>query len=118
MHGLWVGMNSEKGCPQQNDALDAVRNRVANVVELHVDEDLLAGVGERAREIKPAGEGELIADLVEADGIGKPRHHRLRLGDGRKIERDDQAFAGLKHRLISPPAGAYARIRSISSPPA
>ena len=76
---------------------DALRDRVADVVQLHVDEDLLAGVGQRAREIEPAGKAELIADLVEHDRLAEPRHHRLRLGDGRHIERDDQAFAGIEH---------------------
>ena len=79
----------------------ALRDRVADVVQLHVDEHLLAGVGERAREIEPAGEAELIADLVEHDRLAEPRHHRLRLGDGGNVERNDQAFAGIEH-LIDP----------------
>ena len=85
------------------DALHALRDRVADVVQLHVDEDLLAGVGQRAREIEPAGKAELVADLVEHDRLAEPRHQRLRLGDGRDIERDDQAFAGIEHpHPISP----------------
>ena len=84
-------------------ALDAARDRVADVVQLEIEENLLAGAGERTREVDAAGEGELIADLVERDGIAEPRDHRLRFRHGGHVERDDQPFAWIQDHLASPP---------------
>ena len=44
-------------------------------------------------EVEPAGEDELQPDLVEADAVAEHGDHRLRLGDGRHVEGDDQAVA-------------------------
>ncbi len=61
----------------------------------------LAGAGQRVRVRQAAGEGELIADLVERHRVAEPRHHGLRLFDRGHVERDDQPVAGLHlHRSI------------------
>ena len=55
VHGLRIGMHGEEASRPARDALDALRDRVADVVQLHVDEDLLAGVGSaRAKSSPPA----------------------------------------------------------------
>src|SRR5690606_4218605 len=43
-----------------------------------------------AGEIKPAGKGKLIADLVEADGPFQFAHHALGLVHRRDVKPDDQ----------------------------
>ena len=93
----------------RRDAAYALRDGVADVVQLHVDEHLLAGVGERPREIEPTGKAELIADLVEHDRLAETRDQRLRLGNGRNVERNDQAFAGIE-RAHPMPSTIHARI--------
>ena len=96
VHGLRIGVHGEERRAELRDALDPARDRVADVVQLEVEEDLLAGAGQRAREVEPAREGELIADLVERHRFAEPRHHRLRRGDRGHVERDDQAFARIE----------------------
>ena len=99
-------MHREEGRAQSRDAFNALRNGIADVVQLEIEEDALARAGEHARKIDPAGEGELIADLVERHRFAQPRHQRLRLGDGADIERDDQAFARIE--LHGRPPGSCA----------
>ena len=48
---------------------------------------------------KPAGEGELIADLVERHRVAEPLDHRLGGGDRRHIERNDQPVARIHHAI-------------------
>ena len=67
MHGLRIGVHGQEGRAELRDAPHALRDGVADVVQLHVDENLLARADQRLREGKPAGETELIADLVECD---------------------------------------------------
>ena len=94
LHGLRIGMHGEEGRAEFGDALDAARHRVADVVQLEIDEHLLALVGELADQRQPAGISELIADLVESDGFPKLADHRLRRGNAGQVERHDQAVAG------------------------
>ena len=75
LHGLRIGVHGEEARAEPRHALDALRDRVADVVQLEIEEHALAGAGKRLREGKPAGEGELIADLVERYRIAEPRHH-------------------------------------------
>ena len=42
LHGLWVGMHRQKCCAERGDTFDAARNGVADIVQLEIDEDLLA----------------------------------------------------------------------------
>ena len=42
LHGLRIGVHGEEGRAELGDALDAARDRVADVVQLEIDEDLLA----------------------------------------------------------------------------
>src|SRR5262249_62142913 len=100
MHGLWIGVHGQKRCPEPRDAFDAPGNGVADVVQLEVEEDALAGAGEHTREVDPTREGKLIADFVKRDGFAEPYDQRLRLGDRRDVERDDQPPA-----RITLPAG-------------
>ena len=110
MHGLRIGVHGEEGRAQPGDALDALRDGVADVMQLHVEKNALAGAGKRLGHGEPAGESELIADLVEHDRIAESADHRLRLGDRRQIERNDQSLARLEHRhhpFASPSMRAY-----------
>ena len=67
-------MHGEKGRAELRDAFNAVRDRIADVVQLEVEEDLLAGCARAAaREGEAAGKAELIADLVERDGVAELR---------------------------------------------
>ena len=82
-----------KVAPSLRHAFDAARDRVADVVQLEIEEDLLAGARRaRATSGKPAGISELIADLVESDvspscrpSLRPPRHwaDRARRSAGR-----------------------------------
>ncbi len=72
-------------------------DRVGDVVQLEVEEDLLARLHE------PLGDGEatpavneLHADLVEADGIAEPVDERQGLVGARHVERGDQAIASVR----------------------
>ena len=42
LHGLRIGVHGEEGHAQFGNALDAARNGIADVVQLEIDEDLLA----------------------------------------------------------------------------
>ena len=46
-------MHGEKRGAERRHAFDAVRNRIADVMELEIEKHLLAGVGERLRVSKP-----------------------------------------------------------------
>ena len=50
LHGLRIGVHSEEGRAEFGDALDAARHRVADVVQLEIDENLLAGPGQLLRQ--------------------------------------------------------------------
>ncbi len=43
LHGLRIGMHGEKGRARMHDALDALVHGVADVVQLEIEEYLLAG---------------------------------------------------------------------------
>jgi hypothetical protein len=100
-HGLRIGVHREESGPDPRHAFDARGDGVADVVQFHVDEELLAAVDQRRRIGKSAGERELIADLVERHRVAEPCHHGLRFFDRGHVERDDQPVAGLHlHRSI------------------
>ena len=50
-------------------ALDAFRNSMAYVVQLQIEKDALACIGQRARQVDTARKGELVPDLVKGDSI-------------------------------------------------
>ena len=99
-----IGVHGEKRCPEPRNAFDASGNGVADIVQLEVEEDALAGAGQHAREVDAARKGELITDLVERDGFAEPCDQRLRLADRRHVERDDQSLARIKLHGRSPPS--------------
>ena len=70
-HGLGVGMHRQEGRAEPRDGLDPFLDGVGDVVELHVEEDALAGGSQIARESEAAGKGELVADLVERDVVAE-----------------------------------------------
>ena len=43
LHGLRIGVHGEEGRAELRDALDALGDRVADVVQLEIEEHLLAG---------------------------------------------------------------------------
>ena len=95
LHGLRIGMNGQESGAEPGHAFDALPHRVADVVELEIEKDPLAGASKCLRVFKPAGKSELIADLVERHGVAEPRHHGPRRLDRGQIKRDDQALARL-----------------------
>ena len=55
LHGLRIGVHGEEGRAEFGDALDAARHRVADVVQLEIDENLLAGFRQLLRQRQAAG---------------------------------------------------------------
>lgn len=85
-------------------ACDAAAHGIADVVQLEVGEDFLAGVGELADQRKAVGVTQLVADLVKRHGIAEPGNHRLGGVHIGQIQRDDQAVAritDLDRHLVS-----------------
>ena len=91
-HGLRVGMHGQEACPNTSDALHPFRHRVADVVQLEIEEHLLAGARQRLGEPQPAREGKLISDLVESDCVAELLDQSLSAVDRSDIESDDQAI--------------------------
>ena len=58
MHGLRIGVHGEESRAEFGDALDAARHRVADVVQLEIEEHLLVVANERLREAQAPGEGD------------------------------------------------------------
>src|SRR5262245_7223652 len=112
MHGLRVGMHGQKRCSKPRNGFDASSNRIANIVQLEVEEAALTGARQHAREVDAAGKGELITDLVERDGITEPCNQRLRLADRRHIKRDDQPSARIELHGRCPPSFLPYRLSS------
>ena len=94
------------------DVLDALGDRVVDVEQLHVEEDLRAAAGELAGEVEAAGEGELVADLVEGDDAVEVAHHRLGLAQRRHVEADDQPVS---HACSRPARHGSTRVDSIAA---
>src|ERR1051326_3345355 len=90
---------------------DPARDRVADVVQLHVEKNPLAGARERAGERQPARERQLIADLVEAAPLAQAIDHRRGGAHVVEVERDDQPLARL--HAASPHANRPARSTSL-----
>src|ERR1051326_2204041 len=103
-HRLRIGVYREERDAELGDAFDPLRDRIGDVVQLHVEEDLFAGLNQRAPPRPGAGKPELIADLVEADRVTEPLDHRLRGFDRRQIEGDDEAFARARFHCVLPHA--------------
>ena len=91
-------MHGEEGGAELGHACHALGHGVADVVQLEIEEHLLAGRDQAGREVQPAGEGKLIADLVEPHRFTQARHQRLGFGNRRDIESDDQAFARVERQ--------------------
>ena len=87
-------MHGQERRAERGNALDAACHRIADVVQLEIDEHLLAAVGEAAHQRQAAGIGELITDLVKCHAVAEPGYHRFGGGDAGQIERHDQAVAG------------------------
>ena len=94
LHGLRIGVHGQEGRAELGDALDAARHGIADVVQLEIDENLLARAGELPNQRQSSGKSELIADLVERHAVAEPGNHRFRLGDAGQIERHNQPVAG------------------------
>src|SRR5262249_38748706 len=109
MHGLWIGVHREKRCPEPGNAFDAPGDGVADIMQLEVEEDALTRTGEHAREVDPTRKGELITDLVKRDGFAEPGDQRLRLGNRRHVEGDDQPLARIKLHGRPPPRASRMR---------
>ena len=93
LHGLRIGVHGQKRRAEPGDALDTARHRIADVVQLEIDKDLLAGIGELPHQRQASGKSQLITDLVKRHGIAEPRNHRFRRSDIRQIQRHNQPVA-------------------------
>ena len=86
---MWFRVGRLSGC-----ALDGV----GDVVQLEIEEDLLAGRGEPACEGKTlTAIGELHADLIEGRGVADALDEALRLVGVGQVESDDQPVARRQH---------------------
>src|SRR5215472_2896050 len=97
MRRLRIRMHGEKGCTQSRNTLDALGDGCADVVQLEIEKDTLAGAHQRLGEWKTSGECQLIADLVERDGVAEAIDHCVGARDRREIEGEDQAIARIVH---------------------
>ena len=100
MHGQEV----DAGC---GHARHRARNRLGNIVELEVEEDL-AAVGEQpADEIHAGGGVQFQADLVEVDARPDSGDEGAGVGGGFHVERDDDGvvhgFGSHRMRTGVPP---------------
>src|SRR5262249_24621809 len=110
-HGLRIRVHGQEGCTQLCDAFDTPGHRIANVMQLEVEKNLLTGRNQLGCEREAAGEGELIADLVKPGRLAEPRHQGVRRRRGRYVEGHDQAFAGVQRHGH----GSFAISRAIST---
>jgi len=72
-------MHGEKGRAELGDAFDTFLHGVADVVQLEVEKELLAGGDQVGGEAEPAGKTELIADFIKADRVAESRDQAFRL---------------------------------------
>ncbi len=86
-------MQGEHRHAHPDDVFHRARDRVVDVEELHVEEDLAAIGCEIPRQFEAAGKDQLVTDLEEAGFGPELADHRLRLGRGRHVEPDDQPVA-------------------------
>src|SRR5690606_22867620 len=91
--------HGEEGRAKLHDALDALADGIADIVQLEIEEDLLAALDEIVGEREPARIAELIADLVERHAVAELPHHALGVRDRRQVERDDDAAARIGRRV-------------------
>ena len=86
-------MHGQKRRAEVRDLRGGALHRVGDVMQLEIEEDLLARAAQLAHQIEPAAVNELHADLVEADRIAEPLHHGARLSRVGEVEGDDEAVA-------------------------
>ena len=60
------------------DAFDALLDRIADVVQLEIDENLFALADQLAGKFKASGKAKLVADLVKRDGVVELRDQAAR----------------------------------------
>ncbi len=94
-HRLRIGVDGEKGCAKPRRLRGRPLDGIGNVMQLEVEKDPLAGVGETTDERQTfAAVGEFHADLIEDRRVadcGDKLFGRCRVGD---VERDDQPVDG------------------------
>jgi hypothetical protein len=100
-HGLRIGMHGQECGAKRLEAFDTTRNRIADVMQLQVHEDLFAGIAQSANQRKSAGKAELITDLVKRHALAETRDHRFRLFDIGQIERHNQSVDGGRLHVAS-----------------
>src|ERR1700737_314556 len=93
-HGLRIGMDRQERGTEPSDALHAARDRITDIVQLEIDEDLLPCAHQLRHQRQSSGIGELIADLVEGDAVAEPRDHCFGGVNAWQIQSNDQAIAG------------------------
>ena len=103
-HGLRIGVDGQEIHAHARDLARRALHRRADVMQLEIDEDALAGVLQVLRQRQPAAIGQLHADLVEGDGVAERRDQRARRLDGLDVEGDDETVAGAGHGLPPWPA--------------
>ncbi len=114
---LRIGVHGQERRTQFGHALHATRDRVTDVVQLEIEEDLLAGFDKLGDHRQSTGITELIAYLVKGHAVAEPGDHGFRGSDTRKIERHDQAIArGDSCRLHGHLTSSVVKLRSIAAP--
>src|SRR5262249_16857252 len=123
-------MHGEEGHALACRALHPARHRIADVVQLEIEEHTLAGGQEGRRQRQAALQRQLVSDLVEADVVAERVDDALGVAERRHVEGHDQPiarrqyFAHAKPRamstsrcttLFNSPAIRSSLIRSASS---
>ena len=119
-HRLLIAVHGEEIDAAAGDLPRRALDRRADVVQLQIEKDALAGVLQSVSEIEPAGEGELEADLIEDHAVAELLDERARRLDIFDVERDDQRVAGIHacgvtHRYRHTRAGG--KLRRIGAEP-
>ncbi len=79
-------MHGQEGRTKSCNALDTARHGIADVMQLEIDENLLAGVRKLTHQRQSSRIGNLIADLVKRHAVAEPRNHRFRRLDAGQVE--------------------------------
>ena len=93
-HRLRIGMDREQIGAEPGDLRRRMFDGVGDVVQLEIDEHMLAGSDEPLSQRQTAAAvDQLHADLIKCDAVVEGFHPTLRRSDVGRVERDDQALA-------------------------
>src|SRR5215218_4015428 len=96
-HGLRIGVDRQERGAEAGHGAHAFLHRVADVVELEIEKDLLALSDQLPGELEAARIGELVADLVEGAGVPDTLDDGAGLLDGGDVQTDDELVANVSY---------------------